>query len=166
MHLTNRAADYVEPGTADLIVVYDEIGEILVLHVFDEVDFVNAGSLANEINEVSLDRPLVVELSQCNFVDAACITVLERALKRRGDRFRIVASPGSLVERVLRIVQPICELPLANSIADALQQFGRAEERHHRNHSALKLLHGLQRFTGLDGRKRRRAKTPVQDGPV
>ena len=109
--------------SSDLIVVRDEIDGVSILHIFADVDTQNAVGLAEEIEAFSRSEPLIVDLSKCNFIDGACLERLAEAYACRADGIRIVVVPGSRIERIFRIVRPLCELPLATSASEALRQF-------------------------------------------
>ncbi|HLJ83139.1 MAG TPA: STAS domain-containing protein [Candidatus Eremiobacteraceae bacterium] len=123
MNQKARALPYSHDDPADLIVVRDDVEGISILHVFANLDLENAGALAEEIKVFPRSRPLIVDLSKCNFIDGACVEQLARAYADRGDRFGIVVQPGSWIERVLQMVQPLRELPLATSDHEALPRF-------------------------------------------
>lgn len=107
----------------DLVVVRDEIDGTSILHVFADLDLENAGAFAEEIEAFPNSRPLIVDLSKCNFIDGACLDELAWAYESRANLLGIVVQPGSWIERVLQMVGPLCELPLAASDEEALQRF-------------------------------------------
>jgi anti-sigma B factor antagonist len=75
-----------------------------VLHVSGELDLASAPRLAEALTELIAD-PVVVDLSECTFLDSAGMAVLlasARALSDSGRSMRVVA-PDAGILRVLEI---------------------------------------------------------------
>jgi len=76
----------------------------VVLHVSGDLDLASAPRLEQELTEIVAD-PVVVDLSECTFLDSAGMGVLlasARALADSGRSLRVAASDPGLV-RVLQI---------------------------------------------------------------
>jgi len=104
-------------NTSPLVVIRETLPTAEILHVFGDADIATAPELEASINEVESRVPLIVDLSECRFIDTTAISVLIRAFKRLGDSFRIVVAPHSHVERVLKITH----LPAIISVTDSLE---------------------------------------------
>lgn len=70
-----------------------------MLHVFGDVNLSNAAALYSEVLESSLpDKMLVLDLSECRYIDPMICTTLLRAHKALGGSFRVIAAPSSDIE--------------------------------------------------------------------
>jgi anti-anti-sigma factor len=103
-----------------LIVVHDIVGDAHVVHVFSEVDISTAPELDAEVSKVTEDGLVIVELSDCRYMDTSGISVLTRAYRRFGGRFRVVVAPNSHVERVLRLLRLHSLIRICTSLNEAL----------------------------------------------
>jgi anti-sigma B factor antagonist len=89
-----------------------------VLDVQGEVDAQTAPELERSIERVSgRDRRIVIDLSDCAFIDSSVLHVLLQAAAR--DRLVIVCPPGN-VRRVLDIVRVADVAPVVESLRTAV----------------------------------------------
>lgn len=101
-----------------LAVIRETLPNAEVLHVFGDADIATASELESSINEIDSSLPVIVNLTECRFIDTTGISVLIRGYKRLGDLFRIVITPRSQVERILKITH----LPSIVSVAASLEE--------------------------------------------
>ena len=88
--------------------------------MFGDADIATAPELEASINEVVTLLPLIVNLSECRFIDTTAISVLIRSYKRLGNSFRIIVTPQSHVERVLKITHLPAIMSITTSLEDSL----------------------------------------------
>jgi anti-anti-sigma factor len=75
-----------------------------VIHVYGDVDLSNSSELEHAISGLrSVDRGVVVDLSNCVYMDSTALTVLVRAKKNLGHDFRIFTQPSGNVARLLEV---------------------------------------------------------------
>jgi|SRR5579862_762066 len=112
----------VSPNAPCPIVVHDDIAsaDAHVVHVFDEIDIDNSKDLEAEIMGTDARQFIVIELSDCRYMDSSGITVLMRAYRHFGERLRIVVGLRSNVGRVISMLGLHGVLPLADSLEEAL----------------------------------------------
>ena len=106
-----------KPGVADdaLAIVTESLDRREIVHVFGIVDFASAGTLETALTSaVRIGKPLIANLRECSFIDAAGIGVLVRARKALGGLFSVLIAPGSLPDRLLHLVD------LGGMIGDAI----------------------------------------------
>ena len=104
----------------EIAVVHGTVWSVHVMHIFGELDLSNAAALAREIDSAAHSPRVLVDLSNCTFLDGTAMRVLLSALKSRTG-LRIVAPAGSAPERAVRIARLSRTLPLFSSFASALQ---------------------------------------------
>jgi anti-anti-sigma factor len=104
---------------SSLIVVHDVRDAAHVVNVFSEVDISTAPEFEAEVARADAER-VVIELSDCRYMDTSGISVLTRAYRRLGGRLRIVVAPNSNVERVLRLLHLHSLLRIGTSLESAL----------------------------------------------
>jgi anti-anti-sigma factor len=105
-------------SASPLVVIHDTLPNAEILHVFGDADIATAPELETSINGIVSPLPLIVDLTECRFIDTTAISVLIRAYKRLGSLFRIVVTPQSHVERVLKITH----LPAIISVTTSLKE--------------------------------------------
>lgn len=77
-----------------------------IVHVFGEVDLSNAHELELAIAKAgNSDGSVAVDFRSCQYIDTSVLTVLVRAHKALGARFRIITSAQGNVGRLLRITK-------------------------------------------------------------
>jgi len=106
--------------SSPLVAIRETLPNAEILHVFGDADIATAPELENSINEIDTGLPLIVDLSECGFIDTTAISVLVRAFKRLGDMFRIVVTPRSHIERVLDITRLPAIISVSSSLEEAL----------------------------------------------
>ena len=105
-------------SVSPFVAIRETLPNAEVLHVFGDADIATAPELESSINEIDSSLPILVNLSECRFIDTTAISVLIRAFKRLGNKFRIVVAPKSHVERVLKITH----LPAIMSVSCSLEE--------------------------------------------
>jgi anti-anti-sigma factor len=75
-----------------------------IVHVFGEATFADAAALESiTAGAVRIGRPLVVDMRECTYMDAATIGVIVRAAKDLGDQLRLVIPRSSQGYRMLEV---------------------------------------------------------------
>lgn len=95
--------------------------EAHILYVFAQVDIYEAPRFEAEMGKLNGARRIVVDLTQCRYMDSSGIAVLVRAYKTLGDRLRVVAPAGSQIDRVLRITEINKVIPISATVEEARQ---------------------------------------------
>lgn len=73
------------------------------LHVFGEVDIANAGEFEAFVGQLgATNRPIVVDLTSCVYIDSCILHALARADELF--ELRVIAAKGSHAERVFELV--------------------------------------------------------------
>lgn len=87
-----------------------------VVRVMGELDIAEATLFESTIKQQIVDnRVFIVDLRDCSYVDSTIISVFIRLRRRLGEMLRVVARPGSAVERLFRVTNLYHQL---NIIAD------------------------------------------------
>lgn len=77
-----------------------------MLHVFGDVDLCEATEFGKAIDEAAADGDsVVVNLTQCRYIDSAGLATLVRAGKRFGTRFSLLVAQKSQAALVLGITE-------------------------------------------------------------
>jgi anti-anti-sigma factor len=97
----------------------------LVAHLGGEIDMTNAGLMRDQLLEsVPNDAlALVIDLSECRYLDSAGIEILfdlSRRLRRRRQDLRLVVPPGSPLIRVLELTEVGTAAPLHETVDSAI----------------------------------------------
>ena len=75
-----------------------------VVHVYGDVDLANSGDLERAIQLArNGERGVVVDLSNCIYMDSTALGVLVRAKKNLGHHFKLLTQDGSNVNRLLEL---------------------------------------------------------------
>lgn len=75
-----------------------------IIHVYGDVDLSNSSELEVAISGLrSADRGVVVDLSNCLYMDSTALSVLVRAKKNLGHDFRTFVPPSGNVARLLEV---------------------------------------------------------------
>lgn len=75
-----------------------------IIHVYGDVDLANSNELELAIGGLrSVDRGVVVDLSNCVYMDSTALGVLVRAKKTLGHDFRTFVPPSGNVARLLEV---------------------------------------------------------------
>jgi anti-anti-sigma factor len=87
-------------------VIYEELPDADVVHVFGEFSFLNCVEIEKSmVRSVRIGRTHVTNLLGCTYLDAAGVSVLLRARRALGSTFSIVAPESGVVRRVLDITE-------------------------------------------------------------
>lgn len=100
-----RELPVVEPSTLPTAAFIREHADFHdVVHVYGDIDLSNSGDLEHAIQMPrSVDRALVVDLSNCVYMDSTALGVLVRAKKNLGHHFKLITLDGSNVNRLLEV---------------------------------------------------------------
>jgi anti-anti-sigma factor len=94
----------------------------VVVHVEGELDMLTSGSLEEALAEAEPEDRVVIDLTECTFIDSSAVRVLVAAARDAGDSGRKVAlvaqDPGIL--RVLEIAAVDTILPVHHTLDSAL----------------------------------------------
>jgi anti-anti-sigma factor len=104
-------------------------GDVVLAHVGGEVDMTNAAYVRDElVRSVPNEAPgLVVDLSECRYLDSAAIAVLfelARRLDRRRQELRLTLPPPSPLRRVLVLTEMHTVAPLHDTLDEAVAAIG------------------------------------------
>jgi anti-anti-sigma factor len=102
-------------------------GASVVAHVSGEVDMTNAAYLREQVlDSIPNDAlTLVIDISDCRYLDSAAIEVLfdlSRRLGRRRQELRLVMPPSSPLKRVIELTEVNSAAPVHDSLDSALSQ--------------------------------------------
>lgn len=90
-------------GTAALLRLRHELnGRDRIINVSGEVDVYTSPLLQAALNSARDAARIIVDLTDCQYVDASGLSLLVRAHRRSGDRLFLIVSSG-VVEKMLRI---------------------------------------------------------------
>ena len=92
-----------------------------IVQVQGEIDFATAPWLADALAAARPACTLVVDLSQCRYLDSSAINVLASAWRARSAAFRVVVPPHLPVRRVFSITGMESLLGVEDSLDDALR---------------------------------------------
>jgi anti-sigma B factor antagonist len=108
-------------------VAVERRGASVVAHVSGEVDMTNAAYLREQVLDSMPNDALtlVIDISECRYLDSAGIEVLfdlSRRLGRRRQELRLVMPPGSPLKRVIELTDVSSAAPVHDSLDSALSQ--------------------------------------------
>jgi len=103
-----------------IVIIRDTISGIAVLHVFGDVDIATAPELEAELCRFGPSETVVVDLSECAFIDTSGISTLVRAFQRLKAHLRIVVAPQGHIARVLDIVRIPDIMTVSTSLEESL----------------------------------------------
>jgi anti-sigma B factor antagonist len=98
-----------------------------VAHLSGEIDMTNATYLREQLLESMPNDALalVIDISDCRYLDSAAIEVLfdlSRRLARRRQELRVVMPPDSPLKRVIELTDVATAAPVHDSLESALSQ--------------------------------------------
>ena len=104
--LARRAGRVSSPAE----IAVERRGASVVAHVSGEVDMTNAAYLREQLLDSMPNDALtlVIDISECRYLDSAAIEVLfdlSRRLARRRQELRLVMPPGSPLRRVIELTE-------------------------------------------------------------
>jgi len=102
------------------VAIHENLPNAEILHVFGDADIATSPQLETSIAEIDSSLPLIVDLSECRFIDTTAISVLIRSFKRLGNKFRVVVASKSHIERVLEITHLAAIMSVSTSLEDSL----------------------------------------------
>lgn len=80
-------------------------GDATIVTVNGEVDLASSPQLESLIGEAASAGRLVVDLSDCTYLDSSALTVFVRAYKARPERFSIVVPLGARIRRLFTLTK-------------------------------------------------------------
>jgi anti-anti-sigma factor len=104
----------------ELIVVHEERDAAHVIHAFSDIDIFLAQEFEREIEKAKSAHRVVIDLSECRYVDSSVLSVLVRAKKMLGSKLRVVSPEGTPIRRILRMTALETFLPVVNGFTEAL----------------------------------------------
>src|SRR6266542_1301570 len=106
--------------TAPLEVRVERGGDAARVVVAGELDVATADRLRDVLTaEIDSERPVLVDLEDCSFIDSVGLSVLIAAAQQAGRSLAIV-SPSPAVKRLIEITQLDSLIPVFGSKADAI----------------------------------------------
>lgn len=98
------------------------MGEVRVVVLIGEHDVSNVADLRAALERDSPDQPIVIDLTDCRFIDSSSLAVLFEACQASAvGRFAVVAPPDSDVARVLDLRVFGQLVPLLDSRDEAIR---------------------------------------------
>ena len=102
-------------------------GGSVVAHVSGEIDMTNAAYLREQLLDSTPNDALalVIDITDCRYLDSAAIEVLfdlSRRLGRRRQELRLVMPPSSPLKRVIELTEIRTAAPVYESLDTALSQ--------------------------------------------
>jgi anti-anti-sigma factor len=97
----------------------EQHGETVVVVTSGELDLSVSDHLASTIAAAG-DRPTVVSLSDCTYIDSTILTVLVKSTKAREGRLAIVLPPQHRLHRIFEIANVNHILTIVGSLDDAI----------------------------------------------
>ena len=95
-----QSSRYQELGT-----IREGIDQDEVLHVVGEVDMSTAPAFEAALKSAAtFGKPVIVDFTECTYLDSSGLSVLVRTIKRYAVPFSALVSKGSNVARVMDIV--------------------------------------------------------------
>jgi anti-anti-sigma factor len=86
--------------------VREAVDDGFMLHVFGEVDLCEAAEFSAAIDAVAAAGfPVLVNLTECRYIDSSGLGVLARATKRFGTHLKLLVAANSQIARVIGITQ-------------------------------------------------------------
>jgi anti-anti-sigma factor len=96
--------DYMEAGMAPAFQL-ECVANADVIHVRGEVDLASSPQLNAMIERTLTDRRLIVDLSNCTYLDSSTLSVLVRAYKVRRAQLQIVVPPDTRIRRLFALTK-------------------------------------------------------------
>ena len=91
---------------ARLAIVRENLADAVVVHAFGELDLQTAPELERAIEQARDEHEVVVvDFSECRYLDSTTLSVLVRAAKVLGRRLRLIVPSGTLIARLLAMTQ-------------------------------------------------------------
>lgn len=91
-------------GSAGSAFVHDKVPSADIVHVFGDVDLSTSQEFENALTRASrAGSPLIIDLSECRFIDSSAIAVMIRTHERLGSDLRLVVPDAGNIARVLSI---------------------------------------------------------------
>jgi anti-sigma B factor antagonist len=102
-------------------------GGTVVAHLSGEIDMTNAAYLREQLLDSMPNDALalVIDISDCRYLDSAAIEVLfdlSRRLARRRQELRLVMPPDSPLKRVIELTDVATAAPVHDSLDSALSR--------------------------------------------
>ena len=89
----------------ELDIVLESSHRADVLRVRGELDITTVPLLEQAITDAAADRPLVIDLAACRYLDCSVLGVLIRTLKRLGPKLCLVIPEGARIRQVFSIAK-------------------------------------------------------------
>lgn len=94
-------------------------GDVTVVRIFEELDQSNVSWFEGALE---VQGPLVLDLTQCKYLDSSALACIAQTRLRRDEAFPIVAPNGSPAYRLLTITLFDKVFPVCESVAEAARQ--------------------------------------------
>jgi len=102
-------ADFPDYNYGGPLFIHEETRNEEIVHVIGDLDFSSVTELeATIVRSVRIGRTLVVDLSDCRYLEAAALGVFARARRALGKRFHLVIPESGIVRRVFDITGFSC----------------------------------------------------------
>ena len=100
----DQVIDVVEPSIASAAFIREHADFTDLIHVYGDVDLSNSADMERAINMPrAVDRGVVVDLGNCNYMDSTGLSVLVRAKKMLGAQLKILKPENGNVSRLFEL---------------------------------------------------------------
>jgi anti-anti-sigma factor len=99
----------------------EEQATAVIVRVRDELDYLNSERLDTTIARLANGaRNIVIDFTECRYIDSSVLSVVVRARKSHGDALRLVIPPKSHIHRIFSIAGLEHTLRIQDTLAQAL----------------------------------------------
>jgi anti-anti-sigma factor len=101
--------------------IRETVSSAEILHVLGDIDLASIGHFERALLETTRPaRPLVIDLTACDYIGAAGFAVLVRTHRALGKGLRVAVSPEGIPARLFSLLEPHARFFIAKSIEGAL----------------------------------------------
>lgn len=99
-----RIISVVEPTISSAAFIREHADFHDIIHVYGDVDLSNSGDMETAITMPrSVDRSVLMDLTNCVYMDSTALGVLVRAKKNLGHNFKVLVPQGGNVSRLFEV---------------------------------------------------------------
>jgi anti-sigma B factor antagonist len=104
------------------IFAVEEQPTAVIIRVRGELDYLNSEQLDTTIARLAREgtRNVVIDFTECRYIDSSVLSVVVRARKSLGDALRLVIPPASHIRRIFSIAGLEHTLRIQDTLAEAL----------------------------------------------
>jgi anti-sigma B factor antagonist len=122
--VTSKGAFQIPDEHPVVAISVDRGGATAVVRIRGELDYSSSDQLGSAIEgtQQANAQPVVVDFSECRYIDSTVLTVLIRASKALGDTLRIVVPLDSHIRRIFAITNLDRMLNIDEKLEGALEE--------------------------------------------